>query len=236
MNNIPIIGLVGGVGSGKSTLANWIGKNRSVHVIDGDATGHKVLTIDSVKKSLRDRFGDEIFDPQSQEINRKELGQCVWGDEQDKIHARKDLQKIVHPEIRNSFLSEIKSAQTDPKLEAVFMDAAVLLESGWKETCDAIVFVETRFEDRWDRVKHNRGWTKETLEKREESQFSLEKKKELSDFSVQNYSIGTETEEETIKRAGGQLEEILNSLLNKNSAERNSAEKSSNQKSCQSQQ
>ena len=214
MNKIPIIGLIGGVGSGKTYVAHLLQHNlkqnkQTIVVIDGDLVGHNVLKQKSIKEQLRSQFGDSIFDSESGEIDRKKLGAKVWGSDSKHRAARRNLEAIVHPEIRNSFLKTIDEARTQNQAEAIILDAAVLLESGWKKMCDAIVFIETSLEDRLERVQKSRGWSRQELIQREKSQLSLEQKKEEADFVIQNNTQQTVDGE---ANAGQQLEQILNQL------------------------
>ena len=61
-----------------------------------------------------------------------------------------------------------------------------MLEAGWNDLCDTIVFVDTPFETRLKRVEENRGWTADELRRREASQISLEDKRAASEFIVDN--------------------------------------------------
>ena len=49
------------------------------------------------------------------------------------------------------------------------LDAAILLEAGWDDLCDLIVFVDAPREERMRRVQEQRGWSREMFEAREAS-------------------------------------------------------------------
>ena len=97
---VPVVGLIGGIGSGKSALAHWLAARRQVIVVDADEIGHETLKNPHVKKQLKHRFGESIFDSTGTEINRAALGQLVFGSDELKKSARADLESIVHPKIR----------------------------------------------------------------------------------------------------------------------------------------
>ena len=61
-----------------------------------------------------------------------------------------------------------------------------MLEAGWNRHCDFLVFIDTPFDHRLNRVREQRGWTGEELKRREASQLPLEKKQEAADFIVDN--------------------------------------------------
>ena len=112
---VPVIGLVGGIGSGKSALAGWLANERQVVVIDADKIGHEVLKYPEVKKHLKQRFGDAVFEATGNEIDRAALGKLVFGSDEPQKSARVDLESIVHPEIRNSIAEQIREASSSDR-------------------------------------------------------------------------------------------------------------------------
>jgi len=179
-----VVGLVGGIGSGKSAVSSWAGERLQIHAIDADKIGHQVLTDPEVKQQLTLRFGAQILGSDG-EIQRPELGRLVWGDEPERQQARKDLEAITHPAIRQEIQRRIARAKQSGDC-GVFLDAAVMLESGWSSVCDRIVFVDTPAEIRQQRVVQTRGWTAEQWRAREESQWSTDQKRERADVVVDN--------------------------------------------------
>ena len=141
-----------------------------------------MLSIPSVKDGLRQAFGDSVFD--GAEICRTSLARKVFGSEIHHKQARTRLEAIVHPEIRRQVEKQL--SELSDRTEVVVLDAAVMLEAGWNDLCDTIVFVDTPFETRLKRVEENRGWTADELRRREASQISLEDKRAASEFIVDN--------------------------------------------------
>jgi dephospho-CoA kinase len=85
---------------------------------------------------------------------------------------------------------QVARAQARPHVEAVILDAALLLEAGWREFCDVVVFVDTPFDERLARVMQSRGWTRDELQMREESQFPLEQKRKEAGYVIENSGDG----------------------------------------------
>lgn len=181
---IPIIGIVGGIGSGKSAVARWVSEHANVSFIDADHLGHLALRMPHVRESLRNRFGEGIFDD-SGEIRRDALARLVFGDGTPFRQARHDLETIVHPAIETQIVDAIQQAVAAGR-EAVLLDAAVLLEAGWQRHCDAVVFVDAPEEVRQRRVAARNGWTRDQLERREASQLGLAAKIQRSDIVISN--------------------------------------------------
>ena len=196
------MGLIGGVGSGKSSVARRFQaiSHCPVVVIDADQLGHQVLQLPTVKEQLLQRFGSTIFDSQG-DITRSSLGRLVFGEDATVRQARHDLEAIMHPEIRKLAEQSIRDLRRQQQVELIVLDAAVLLEAGWQDACDLVVFVDTPEADRIARVQANRGWSAEELAKREPSQWPLPRKRAAADVVIDN--------SKDVDDAARQLEQVV---------------------------
>jgi dephospho-CoA kinase len=183
--SIPIIGIVGGIGSGKSALADWLPQHLRVVVLDADAAGHAALRQAAVRSELRTAFGAEVFAPTG-EVDRRQLAHRVFGDSPAHHSARRHLEAIVHPVIRGALETQIAEARRSGECDLIVLDAAVMLESGWSELCDAIVFVDVPRAARVSRVLTTRGWSEAELDRREASQWPLDRKLAAADIVIDN--------------------------------------------------
>ncbi len=202
---VPVIGLIGGVGSGKSAVARWIGNHKNVVIIDGDSIGHQILKTPETNKEIRSRFSDAVLHEQG-DVDRNRLGRMVFGSSSEHRQARAELEQIVHPKIRKEIINRIQVARSSENYEAIILDAAVLLEAGWNDLCNVVVFVEASEECRLKRVAHSRGWDENRLKSRESSQFSLDEKRKAADEIIDNTG--------TLQESGAQLEKILERTIN----------------------
>lgn len=196
---IPIIGIVGGIGSGKSAVANWVAEHASVCVLNADHLGHQALEAAEVKQALCHRFGDAILAADGK-VERSALAREVFGSDPRHVESRHDLEKIIYPEIDRQIANGIALA-TSQERDAVLLDAAVLLEAGWRNKCDLVVFVDAPDDVRLNRIHEIRGWSDNELQRRESSQWSLMEKRREADFIVVN--------DRDLENAGKQLLEIL---------------------------
>jgi dephospho-CoA kinase len=179
-----VIGIVGGVGSGKSALARWVAEHHPVAVIDADKIGHEVLVQPQVAAQLRQAFGAEILD-ESGRVQRASLAARVFGESDEHRAARSRLESIVHPEIDREVERQIGAMDRDA-VRCVLLDAAVLLESGWRTHCDAVIFIDTPLARRRQWVQAGRGWSADELARREASQWPLDQKRAAADAVVVN--------------------------------------------------
>ncbi len=181
---VPLVGIVGGVGSGKSSLARWVAEHHPAVVLDADGIGHELLGDPEVRSRLRELFGDGIFNSAGA-VHRPALAARVFGASAEHRKARHQLDALLHPLIRKEIVRRV--GLVDPKLvRVVFLDAALLLEAGWRDVCRAVVFIDTPEVRRAAWVQANRGWSLDELHRREASQWSLEKKRQAADVVIAN--------------------------------------------------
>ena len=199
--NIPIFGIVGGVGAGKSSIIRNIATLK-LHVIDADQIGHQQIATASILKQIVTLFGNGILDSQGN-ISRPLLAAEAFGESPEQIIKRTQLNAIVHPAIRVEIQRQIQSVPED--VDAIILDAALLLEAGWDVECNAVIFVDTPLEQRQQRVARNRNWTIDEHDRREASQWSLDEKRSHSQFTVDNSG--------TVESASKQMESVLQEAI-----------------------
>lgn len=195
-SRVPVVGLIGGIGSGKSALARWVAGQRTARILDADSAGHRALQDERVREQLREQFGEQIFD-RTGAVSRPQLAAMVFGDRAEQRQRREILERIVHPVIRADLQAELQQAAAEPDIELILLDAALLLEAGWDELCDAIVFVDAPHAVRLERVRTNRNWSDGELDRREASQKSVTEKRAAADVVVDNSG--------SVEVAGGQF-------------------------------
>lgn len=178
----PVIGILGGIGAGKSTVAAELAR-LGCAVVDADAVGHELLAENEVKDALRGRWGEEIFDPAGQ-VDRAALAQRAFAGAGE-LEA---LNRIMHPRMRRRLAGRIEQLSADASVEAVVLDAAVLLEAGWDDLCTHIIYVSAPAQARRARARAGRGWDAATWRKRENMQKPLDKKQSRAEYVIDNSS------------------------------------------------
>lgn len=158
-------------------------KSLRLSIVDADQAGHQQLRKPEIRDQLTRVFGNEVL-AQDGEIDRRRLASLVFGETPEHNERRELLNQIVRPGIRDDIRRQISSAPQD--VDAIILDAALLLEAGWAVECDALVFVDTPLELRRQRVAINRGWSADELQKRERSQWDVKRKKAACHFVVDN--------------------------------------------------
>lgn len=177
------IGLVGGVASGKSLAAKYLVDLGAVH-LDADRTGHDVLAEDTeVRQAIVGRWGDSIL-ATDKTIDRTAIARRVFAQTKAGQADRKFLEELLHPRIGERLRGRRAEAAAAGK-PAVVLDAPVLLEAGWKKLCDVVLMIDAPRHLRLARAK-TRGWTDAEFDRREASQWPIDRKRQASDVVVEN--------------------------------------------------
>jgi dephospho-CoA kinase len=188
---LPTIGIVGGIGSGKSVVAEAM-QQLGGHLVAADQLGHEALKQPDIRAKLVERWGNDILDTRGN-ADRKKIGAIVFADPAE----LKALESLVFPYINRHIAEEI--ARADGKF--IILDAAIMLETGWQQHCDKIVFVEAPRLVRLARLKEKRGWNEAELARREKAQMPLDEKKRHSDAVIVN--------DEEPEKVAVQMQELL---------------------------
>ena len=205
MSNVkPIIGLAGGIGSGKSFVAQLFQQAGSV-VIDSDALAKSTLDEPAVLGTLRQWWGDGVV--ANGRADRATIAKLVF----DHPAERDRLERLLHPRVNLARETMMDKAAADSAVKAFVWDSPLLFETGLNAQCDAVVFVDTPRAERVQRVMTSRGWDVAELDRREKLQWTLDKKREMSDYSIANTEVVGESRD-AVQRLR-QVQEILQRVL-----------------------
>lgn len=165
-----VFGLTGGSGAGKSTAAD-IFRRLGVYVVDADKIARIIVEKgEPCLEELRAEFGNCIIDCNGS-LNRRKLGDIVFGDEK----KLKSLNEITHKYIKK----EIMIALSNVNCEIAAVDGAVIIGSNVEELCSFIVSVLADRDIRLRRIAVRDGLSCEQAENRLKSQPE-------DDFYIQN--------------------------------------------------
>ena len=187
-----MIGLLGGVASGKSAAAAKFAK-LGANVLDADTAAHEAINRPEVKLLLKERWGPQVLD-NSGNIDRGAVARKVFVEDDMATEELRFLENLLHPIIRDDFERQLaRLAQTN--CPAAVIDAPLLLEAGWQDLCDQLLFIESAQENRCKRAK-SRNWTPEDLARREAAQMPIDKKREAATHILYNQGALLDLEEE----------------------------------------
>ena len=177
-----IIGLVGGIASGKSTVAAEL-ERLGATILDADAAAHETINRRDVIAALTDRWGQSILD-KAGKIDRRAVAEKVFAGGTAGRQELDFLESIIHPLIRADFQRQLPQLAASG-CHAAVIDAPLLLEAGWAEMCDEVLFVESPPAKRCSRTK-TRNWTDDEFGMREAAQMSIEEKRRKATHVIEN--------------------------------------------------
>ncbi|MBL7686369.1 MAG: dephospho-CoA kinase [Deltaproteobacteria bacterium] len=190
-HNTPVWGLTGGIASGKSTVSEFFAEH-GVITIDADKIAHAIYDTDlSLVKKLFEIFGSNIGDEKKLKINRKHFSEIIFSS----TSKRKQLEKLVHPHIRQSIEIEIEKAQKKhPPL--ILVEAALMVETGYYKKFDGLIVVKSSLEKQRQRLQLRDELDLAAIEKRLQSQLPLEEKIKVADYVIDNEDSTKETQKQ----------------------------------------
>jgi len=173
---MAVIALTGGIGAGKSQAAENFA-SLGARVVDADHLARMVIErgtpgFDQVVTT----FGDSILKDGT--IDRRALGELVFADPA----ARKKLEEIVHPAIRELFATVV--ADLEPG-EILIYEIPLLVETGAAKNFDFIITVEAKDEIRRERLLR-RGMLNSEIERRMAAQATTEERRAVADAVIEN--------------------------------------------------
>jgi dephospho-CoA kinase len=174
-----LVGLTGGIGSGKSTAARML-RERGAVVFDADVLAREAVAPGTEgHRAVVERFGAAVLAPGG-ELDREALAAVVFADPA----ARRDLEAIVHPEVRRLF-AEGSEAYRDTD-RVVVLSAPLLVETGMHSAFDVLVVVGVPEGVQVERLMRDRGMSEDAIRARIAAQAPLEDKAAVADILLDN--------------------------------------------------
>lgn len=201
---MKVLGITGGVGSGKSKILYELKENYGAYIVEADKLAHELmLPGEAIYNKIVDCFGENILSNEVPFlIDRQKLGNIVFNNKT----KLEQLNSITHPLVKKRILELINDHKLNKKNKLFVVEAALLIEAGYKEICDEIWYIWVDKETRINRLMESRGYSIEKCLSIFKSQQDDEYYRENSDFTINNQN----SFEYTTK----QLKVLLNKLLN----------------------
>ncbi|MBD5460701.1 MAG: dephospho-CoA kinase [Lachnospiraceae bacterium] len=180
--NVYLIGVTGGIGAGKSKLLSYIGEHYRCRICLADEAAHKVREPGQpAYAELVKLLGADVLDPEGR-IDRGKMADRIFAD-QALLH---NVNAIIHPAVKEYLAREIEDAGREPGTDFFFIEAALLIETGYREIVDELWYIHADREVREKRLQSGRGYTGEKIRRIMEQQLSEEAFRRECDFVVDN--------------------------------------------------
>jgi dephospho-CoA kinase len=174
---MKLLGLTGGIGMGKSTAAEFL-RSRGAQIVDTDELARQLVQPGQPAfGEIQTAFGKKIVAPDGR-LRRDELAQIVFTDPA----ARKKLETILHPRIRERWLAQVEIWRKENCALAVVV-IPLLFETRAESHFNKIICVVCSAPAQRKRLL-SRGWTPEQIRQRLAAQWPVEQKISRADFVV----------------------------------------------------
>jgi dephospho-CoA kinase len=181
MASVFTVGLTGGIGSGKTTVAESFASN-GASVVDTDKISHLLTGPNQpALAEIARNFGPQFLASDGS-LDRIRMRNLVFADPS----ARKNLEEILHPMIREETVRQIQNAIAP----YVIVVVPLLIESdSYKKTMNRILVVDCEPETQIRRVTERSGLNREEVLSIIKTQVSRERR--LSEANDIIYNEGT---------------------------------------------
>ena len=198
-----ILGLTGGIGCGKTAVLTILKEEYDAYIIEADRLAHELMEPGkTVYQGIVNAFGMEVLmdtdidisapaegdavtdngqSTVNRSIDRKKLGDIVFHDK-DKLAL---LNSISHPLVKEEILRRIEE-QKDAGKKLFVIEAALLIQDGYKSICDKMCYVYADLDVRISRLCEYRCFTRERAQAVIDSQESESFYLEACDYKIDN--------------------------------------------------
>ena len=184
------IGLTGGIASGKSWVASLL-RELNFRVLDADLLGHQLIELgQTAHEDVVREFGREILHADGS-VDRTKLGAIVFADSAKLAK----LNSLLHPRIEEAMNAQFAKWQNEGVRDAVFIEAALLVEAGMHKRLDGLVVVWCRPEDQIARLRA-RGLSEEEALRRISLQLPTQEKLQYATYTIDTSAAMQYTQEQ----------------------------------------
>ena len=170
------IGITGGIGAGKSFVCKRLSA-MGFPIFDCDKEGKLIMNSHPIVRfRLTELLGQECY--QNDTLNRAFVAEKIFNNPT----LKQQVEAIVHPMVAEQFTTWA-AAQDSP---FVFVESAILYESGFDQQVDKVVVVDANKETRIVRILQRDACSKSQAEERINAQMSSEEKQKKADYIIVN--------------------------------------------------
>lgn len=177
---MKLIGLTGGIASGKSTVATIL-KQLGAAVINADELSREVVQPGKgAWKEIVETFGANVLQS-DKTLDRKKLRTVVF----DNPDARKKLEAIIHPKVRALAEEKIRELAAAGRSIIVY-EVPLLFEGQLHHWLRPVILVACDINTQRQRLRDRDQLTNTEAQQHIDAQMSLEEKRKLADYVIEN--------------------------------------------------
>ena len=179
--NMIIIGVTGGMGAGKSRVLTYLEEQWNARTIRLDDISRELLSKNGLcYEETIHIFGKAIVLPDGN-LDRALIAKMIFEDSR----LRDKLNNLVHPAVK-AHVRWIADEMKHLDAGLLVIEAALLIEGGYREICDELWYIYADEKVRRERLKESRGYTDKRINGTFATQLSEEAFRANVDFVVDN--------------------------------------------------
>ena len=177
---MKLVGLTGGIASGKSTVAKIL-TELGAAIVDADILSREVVAPghDGWKEIVA-TFGRDVLQA-DQNLDRQKLRTLIFNNPD----ARKQLEAIIHPRVRALAEQRIRD-HGEAGYAVVVYEVPLLFEGNLQEWLRPVILVASNVDLQRQRLQRRDGLDATAAQKHIDAQMSLEDKRKLADYVIEN--------------------------------------------------
>jgi len=187
---VKLVGLTGGIASGKSTVAAIL-KRLGAAIINADELSRDVVQPgQDAWQEIVEEFGADILQ-EDKTLDRKKLRKMVF----DNPEARKKLEAIIHPKVRALAEQRIRELAAAGHAIIVY-EVPLLFEGQLHHWLRPVILVACNTNMQKKRLQDRDRLTTMEAQQHIDAQMSLEEKRKLADYIIENNGSLEELEQQ----------------------------------------
>lgn len=177
---MKLVGLTGGIASGKSTVAEIL-KRQGAAIINADVLAREVVEPGhQAWTEIVNTFGIAVLQP-DRTLDRQKLRAIIFDD----AAARKKIESIIHPQVRALAEQRIREHAAAGYAVIVY-EVPLLFEGNLQEWLRPVILVACDVDTQRNRLQSRDNLSAAQAQKHIVAQMSLEEKRRLADYVVEN--------------------------------------------------
>ena len=177
---MKLVGLTGGIASGKSTVAEILARQGAA-IINADVLAREVVEPGhQAWTEIVNTFGTAVLQP-DRALDRQKLRAIIFDDPD----ARKKLESIIHPQVRALAEQRIREHAAAGYAVIVY-EVPLLFEGNLQEWLRPVILVACDVDTQRKRLQSRDNLSAAQAQKHIEAQMSLEEKRRLADYVIEN--------------------------------------------------
>jgi dephospho-CoA kinase len=170
------IGITGGIGAGKTFVSKRL-EAMGFPIFDSDKVAKQLMNNNpEIRIKLTEWIGEECYNENG--LNRAFVAQKMFNN----AELKQQIEQLVHPKVAQAFDKWAEEQESN----LVFIESAILYESGFDQYVDKVLMVDADTETRIKRTMQRDICSREQAEQRVNAQMDQVEKRKRADFVIEN--------------------------------------------------